>query len=221
MRPHVGVNFSRVAWSASATCIAGAALRFCAGLRFVLQSVHYFDERRTGAASVDSGAGNVGLRKSQSDVLSSARTALRFFACSFLALQFTLGLGTVGGLDALVEAGELFADRLASWFRRFASGMAVSRLANRFALGAALLLALIFRATNSADWLFAVHGAFGTSGFLALHLAFRSLTHRVTNRGASRVIALPLAQRVTLLCEGYSGEEKDSEAKQRTGHRRS
>jgi hypothetical protein len=96
----------------------------------VLQRVHHFDEGWARTTSIRSGTSNVGLRKSKSDVLRSARAALRLLTGSSLTLQFALGLGAVGGLDAFVEASELFADRLALWFWSFAGGVAVSRLAN-------------------------------------------------------------------------------------------
>jgi hypothetical protein len=176
---------------------AAFSLRGC--LRLVLDRVHNFNERWAGSTSVDGDATcEVGLSDGKLNILGTARAALRLFTSSLLALQLALGLSTVGGLDTFVEAGELLAHRLALGFRGLAGGVAVSRLANRLALGAALLLALILGAANGADWFLAVNCALGAGGLLALHLAFGSLAHRVANRRASGVIALPFALRVAL-----------------------
>jgi len=131
-------------------------------------------------------------------------------------LKFALGLGAVGGFDAFVEAGQFLADRLAFRFRSFAGGVAMSRLANRFTLGASFLFALILRASNSADGFFAVDSAFGAGGFFALHLAFRAFAHGVANSRAGGVIALPFALRVAFFCGGNSHQQHESNSKEKT-----
>jgi hypothetical protein len=114
----------------------------------------------------------------------------------------------VGGLGALVEAGEFLAHRLALGFRSLAGGVATSWLADRLALGAAFLLALVLGAADGADGFLAVNSAFGAGGFLALHLAFGSFTHRVANSRAGGIIALPLALGVAFFSrDGGDGQE--------------
>ena len=119
-------------------------------------------------------------------------------AGSLLALQLALGLGAVGRLGALVLASELFADRGTLGLGGRARGRAAGRLADGLALGAVVLLALVLGATDGADGLLAMDGALGARYLLALHLALGALAHRVANGGASRVVALPLADRVAL-----------------------
>jgi len=169
-------------------------------LGFVLQSVHNFNESRSETAGIGQSTSSVGLGNGKLNILSTARAALGLLAGSPLALQLALGLSTVGGLHALVEAGELLAHRLALGLRSLAGSVAVSGLANRLTFRATFLLALILRAADGADRFLAVHSALGAGGFLALHLALGSLADRMTHSRASRVIALPLALRMAFLC---------------------
>ncbi len=126
----------------------------------MLKSVEGFQERRTGSsASTSSSDGDGG----GSNV---AWAALRLSGCiarSFLALKFTLWLGTVGGLDALVLAGESFADGCAVGFGSNASRMALRGFADGLALRTALQFTSYFGATNGASWFLAVDGTLGTS----------------------------------------------------------
>lgn len=121
---------------------------------------------------------------------------MRFFTSSFLALQFTFGTLAVGRFNTFVEASEFFTNGLTFRFRSLASGVATSRFANRFTLGATFLFTLILGATDSADRLFTMNSAFSASSFLTLHLAFRSFTNRVADSRALRIITLPFAGRM-------------------------
>jgi hypothetical protein len=165
-----------------------------------LHVVHNFNERRNGGASAGGTAGRRGDGDGSLNVGRAARAALALFelASGLLALQFALGLGAVGGLEALVLADEFLANRAALGFGGSASGVAASRLADGLALGAVFLLALVLGAADGADGLFAMDGALGARHFLTLHLAFGAFTDGVADRGASRVVALPFAGRVTL-----------------------
>jgi len=119
-------------------------------------------------------------------------------ASGLLALQLALGLGAVGGLGALVLASQLLANGGTLGLGGRASGVAAGRLAHGLALGAVVLLALVFGATDGADGLLAMDGALGARYLLALHLALGALAHRVANCGAGGVIALPFADGVAL-----------------------
>ena len=127
-----------------------------------------------------------------------------------LALQFALGLRAVGGLGALVLAGELLADGSALRLGRRTGGVATCRLADRLALGAVILLTLILGAANRADGLLAMDGALGARHLLALHLALRTLANGVAHSRAGRVIALPFADRVALLTQ-HAGQGRDGQ----------
>jgi hypothetical protein len=151
-------------------------------------------------------------------VLHAARAALGLLARRSLALQLALGLGAVGRFYALVEASEFLADRLASGLRSLAGGVATGRLADRLALGASFLLALVLGATDGADRLLAVNRALSAGRLLALHLAFGALAHRVANGRASGVITLPLALGVALLRRSASHQQHQSNSENESRH---
>jgi len=138
-------------------------------------------------------------------------------AGGLLALKFALGLGAVGGLEALVLAVQFLANRAAAGFGSVASSVAASRLADGLALGAVFLLALILGAADGADGLLAVDGALGARDFLALHLAAGALTDGMADSGAGRIVALPLAGWVALIRggehagEGHKGEKSEGD----------
>jgi len=138
-------------------------------------------------------------------------------AGGLLALQLALGLLAVGGLDALVVAGEFLADGGALGLGGSAGGVALGGLAHALALGAVILLALLLGAADGADRLLAVDGALGARDFLALHLALGTFAHRVAHSRAGRVVTLPLAVGVALRVgrenprDGHEGDEKDGE----------
>jgi len=115
-------------------------------------------------------------------------------------------------------AGEFLADGGALGFGGFAGGVALSRLANRLALGATFLLALVLGATNGAHRLLAMNGALGAGGLLALHLAFRSLAHRVANSGARGIITLPFAARVALGSRGSANSHEGNNEDENSTH---
>jgi len=177
------------------------------------------DDGDTGGARRAAGGGS--LVDGNLDVVVLARAALGLLAGGLLALQLALGLGAVGGLDALVEAGELLADGGALGLGSLAGGVAVSRLADGLALGAALLLAGVLGAADGADGLLAVHGALSAGGLLALHLALGALADGVADSGAGGVIALPLAHGVALLSHGGDGNNgQDQKAQSEARHLR-
>jgi hypothetical protein len=185
----------------------------------VSDRVHDFEEAGAdGQASGLRSARASGLGNGQGDGASRARAALGLLASRLLALQLALGLGAVRGLGALVEAGEFLANRLALGLGGFAGGVAVSRLADRLALGAAFLLALVLGAADGANGLLAVNGALSAGGFLALHLALGAFAHGVADSRAGGIIALPLAHRVALLCRDSSHHENDNDGEEEAGH---
>lgn len=159
--------------------------------------------RSSGGGSGSRGVGSVDTSLEVGGVVASAALGLLIglLASGLLALQLALGLGAVGGLDAFVEARQVLADGCALGGGGVAGGVAVSGLAHALALGAAVLLASVLGATNGAHGLLAVDGALRASDLLALHLAFRPLANRMAHRRASRVIALPFADRVALYAE--------------------
>jgi hypothetical protein len=116
----------------------------------------------------------VGLCNGDLNILRTARAALLLLAGRLLALQLALGALAVGGLDALVVALKLFADRAAFGFRSSAGSVALSRRADCLALGAIFLLAIVLGAANRANRALAVNNALGASGLFASHLAFRT-----------------------------------------------
>ena len=91
--------------------LARAALSLARGLLRVLKRVEHLEETGDGGVGgAGRAAGSGGLGDGQLDIGVLARAALGLLAGSLLALQLALGLGAVGGLDALLEAGELLAD---------------------------------------------------------------------------------------------------------------
>lgn len=159
--------------------------------------VHDLNERGLGL-SLSNGSMLIGLGHSEADRGGRARAALGLLAGGLLALELALGLGAVGGLDALVVADELFANGGALGLGSLAGGVATGRLADRLALGAALALTMVLGAANGAGGLLAVDGALGATRLFALHLALGALAHRVALSGAGRVVTLPLAGGVAL-----------------------
>jgi len=186
----------------------------------VLDGVHHLQEGRTSdsAARAGSLAGSVGLRQRHLHTCCSARAALRLLASSLLTLQLALGLLAVGGFDTLVEAGEFLAHRLALGFGGFAGGVAVGGFADRFALGASFLLALVLGTADGADGFLTVNSALGAGGFLTLHLALGTLANRMAHSRAGGVITLPLALRVALFCRSSSNQENNDDGKENAGH---
>jgi hypothetical protein len=95
----------------------------------------------------------------------AARLGLVFnIASGLLANEFTLRTRAGGGLSARPRAFGFFAQRSAVGFRGNAGGVAFSRGANSFALGAVILFTHIFRATDRAFGLLAVDSALGALG---------------------------------------------------------
>jgi len=151
----------------------------------------------------------VGLVNASSNIALRASTAFSLvwnIARSLLALQLALGTSAVGRFDAFVLAIQFFADWRAFRIRRCACGVALRRCANCFTLWAAILLALIFRATNRADRFFAMNNTFSTRSLFTSHLTFRTSAHWVANSRARRIIALPTASRVALFSSNKSNK---------------
>jgi len=176
--------------------------------------VHDLQEGRLGSSGL--GTVGVGLVDGDEGGALGALAALGLLsglAGGLLALQLALGLGAVGGLDALVRAFEFLADRGALGLGGGASGVALSRRADGLALGAGLLLAIILGATDRAHRTLAVNGALGARSLLALHLADGALANGVADSRAGGVIALPFAVGVALLSSshGQEGEQGNSD----------
>ncbi len=172
------------------------------------EGVQDFQERRLGGSRGRSSSW-VGTSGSHSglNVLSVASAALLCGGSGVLAstlgtLEFALGLSTVGGLGALLEAAELLANRLALGFRGGASGVANRGLADCLALGASLGFALISRAADGANRALAVNHALGTRSLFALHVTLGGRANRVADGRALRVVALPSTLRVALMMMG-------------------
>jgi len=182
--------------------------------------VHDFEERRDGAAGLRRSARRGGGDDGALEVCLVARAAAGVgnVASGLLALQLALGLGAVGGLEALVLAVQFLANRAAAGFGGVASGVAASRLANGLALGAVFLLALVLGAADGADGLLAVNSALSARNFLALHLALRALAHGVADSRAGGVITLPLASGVALLRADGNGKQADSQGYKEARH---
>jgi hypothetical protein len=113
-----------------------------------------------------------------------------------LALKLALGTSAVGGLQALLAAVQLFADRRALRFRSHAGGVATSRLAHSLALVASQLLAGVLGAADRANRALAVDGALGARYLFTFHFALRASANWVADGRALRVIAHPLASRM-------------------------
>jgi hypothetical protein len=155
-------------------------------------------------------ASAVRLTDGELHVLRAARAALLLLASGLLALELALGALAVGGLDALVVALELLADRAALGLGGGAGGVALSGRADSLALGAVFLLAVVLGAADRANRAFAVNDALGTSGLFASHLALGARAHRVAHGRALRVIALPAALRVALFSNSRSGQDSNN-----------
>jgi len=135
----------------------------------VRERVEGFNERGSVAARRRI-ASIVGLHDGELDVLRPARAALLFLASRALALQLALGALAVGGLDTLVVALELLADRAALGLGGRAGGVALGGRTHSLALGAIFLLAIILGAADGANRALAVHYTLGAGGLLASHL---------------------------------------------------
>jgi len=194
---------------------ARAALSLSGSLLLVLDGVEHLEEGGDGEGAAGGAAGVGGLGDGDLDVVVLARAALGLLAGGLLALELALGLGAVGGLDALVVAGELLADGRALGLGSLAGGVAAGGLADGLALGAALLLAGVLGAADGADGLLAVDGALGAGGLLTLHLALGALADGVADGRAGGVVALPLALGVALL-GSHSHDDEESEDDERT-----
>jgi len=114
-------------------------------------------------------------------------------------LELALGTRASRGLGARPAARRLFTQRRAARFRGDTRRVALSRSTNRLAFRARVFLAHVLRATNAALGLFTVNRAFGALRLLALHLTFGTSADRVADGRAARVVALPAADRVTVL----------------------
>jgi len=184
----------------------------------VHDGVHDLEEGGDVGAAVEA-AGGGGEADGVVETLVTARAAVVVDGASrSLALEFALGLGAVGGLEALVAADKFFANGAAAGFGGRASGVATSRLADGLALGAVFLLALVLGAADSANGLLAVNRALSAGNFLALHLASRTFTDGVAHSRAGGVITLPLAGRVALLRADGDGEQANSQGDEEARH---
>jgi len=112
-------------------------------------------------------------------------------ASGFAALQLAFRARTCGRFGTRPRARRLFTERCAIGFGCNACGVTLCRRAYGLAFRARVFLAHVFRTTNAAFRLFAVHCAFSTFRLLALHLTFRACTYGVTDSGTRRIIALP------------------------------
>jgi len=111
--------------------------------------------------------------------------------------ELTLGSGTEGGLLALPVALSLLAHGGTLGLGGSTGSSALSRSTYGLTLGAVSSLTEVLRASNIALGLITVDLTSGTGCLLAVDLALRSLTYRVALGGASRIITLPSALRVT------------------------
>jgi len=175
-------------------------------LFFVHDGVHGLQETGARRAAGRSGRHNGDL--SVGSVAWAALVAVVLIASRLLALQFTLGTLAVGGLDALVGAIQLLADRRALGFRSSAGSVALGWSANGLALGAIFLLAIVLGATDTAGRTFAMNNTFGASSLFTFHLTLRTSADRVANSWASRIIALPAASGVALLSRSTNDGNK-------------
>lgn len=199
---------------------ARAALLSSTSLLLVLHGVHDLQQRGqstrararrgTSATAVGSSLGD-GHLGDGGDGARAALSLLLSLASRALALQLALGLGAVGGLDALVLAIELLAHGGALGLGSDAGGVAAGRLADSLALRAASQLAQLLGAADGAHGALAVDGALGAGDLLTLHLALGASAHRVADRRASGVVALPLAHGVALLGGDESHQHHQSD----------
>jgi len=147
------------------------------------------------------GVFGIGQRHGETNVLSLARAAFLLVldvACGLLALQLTFGTRASGGFGARPRARGLFAQRGTVGFGGNTSGVALSRGANGFTLGAVSFFTQVLGASDRAFGLLAVNSAFGAFGLLALHFAFGASADGVADGRASGVVALPSALRVAV-----------------------
>jgi hypothetical protein len=116
----------------------------------------------------------------------------------FGALELTFGARASRRFGARPRTRSLLTQRSTVRFRGNTSGVTLGRGTDSLAFRARVFLAHVFRATNRAFRLLTVNRAFSTFRLLALHLAFGTRAHRVANRRARRVIALPATSRVAV-----------------------
>ena len=149
---------------AIASLVARAAVLLALFLLLVHDGVEDFQE--AGLVLLDEARGRRASGRLDGDLhgLTGARAALGLLALRLLALELALGLGAVGGLDALVLAVEFLADRAALGLGSGASGVALSRVADGFARRAGVLLAVVLGAADGANGAFAVNGALSAGG---------------------------------------------------------
>jgi len=179
--------------------VARAALRDSV-LLLVQDGVEGLQERGLqNGASGTSAASRVGGSNGQlgGDGVAAAAARVEHSVVSvahrLLALEFALGAGAVGGLQALLAAVQLLAHRRALRLGSHASGVATGRLADGLALVASELLASVLGAADGAHRSLAVNSALSAGNLLAFHLALGASAHRVADGRALGVIAHPLA----------------------------
>jgi len=210
-------------------CSAFAAHGRLLCLRVSLNSMHHLHERghhsgHLGGLLYESigstnGSSKIGLISAiKASPLVSSLTGSGITGGS-LADELTLRLGASNGLLALpVTLGGL-THRSTHSIGSLTLSSAVSRRANSLTLGAVLLLAQVLGAANIALGLVTVNLALRTLSLFTVDLAFRSVTDRVADCRAHRVITLPSALRVAITFDfsdglhevGLSCYEGDSE----------
>jgi len=179
---------------------ARAASLLAAVLLLVKDRVESLNERRAEGLAGGKCASIVGLNHSHlsgggvaSAASSRGSSGIISVALGFLALQFALRTSAVGGLDALLAAVQLLANRSALGLRSHAGSVASGWLADGLASVASGQFASILGASNRADWALAMNGALSARYLLAFHFALRSGANRVAYSRALGVIAHPLA----------------------------
>jgi len=203
--------------------LLSARAAFGGGTFLLLETHAVGDLHECGFEFNQSSLASLCLGDSLCQVTTSARAASLLLvgqiASGLLALQFALGTRAGGGFSARPVALGLLAQGGAVGLRGDAGGVAFGGGADGLALRAAVLLAHVLGATNRALRLFAVHGALGAFGLLALHFALRTCANRVALGRAHRVIALPAALRVAADFQRLSrrdGEENSNSQQQST-----
>jgi len=161
--------------------------------------VHFFLKKRVGTLH-----GRVYTTRVLGARAASGRLVL-VLTGRLLAGEFALWLRAQRWLAALPLALGLLTDWGAYWLRSSALGVALSWGTYGFARWAGLLLAHLLWTTDAAYWTVAVNGALSARGLLALHLTTRTLTDRVADSWADRIVARPAASRVTLSLHGLGG----------------
>jgi hypothetical protein len=199
---------------------ARAALFCSTSLFLVHHGVHHLQHGRistharartnTCTTTVRSSLSNRYLSNCRHTTRAALRSILSLASRTF-ALQLTLWLGTVSWLGTLVLAVQLFAHWSAFWFGSHAGGVATSRLADSLALRAAVLLAQVLGATDSAHWTLAVDCALSAGDLFTLHFTLRTCAHWVAHCRASGVVTLPFAHWVALVGDSHSHKKEESD----------